>query len=162
MIVVADAGPLRYLVLIDEQALLPLLYGSILIPAVVADELTREATPAKVRAWMSTPPRWLELRNPRQPWHELPSSLGRGETEAIALAREIHADALLVDDGAARREASRLGIPLQGTLGVLDLAASKGLVDFQEALGKLLATNFRVSPAVIRFFLDRDLDRRAR
>ena len=57
MIVVADATPLRYLILIEAVAILPALYERILIPAVVAEELQRPRTPLPVRQWMASPPR---------------------------------------------------------------------------------------------------------
>lgn len=49
MIVVADATPLRYLVVIDREHLLPELYGRVLIPPAVAEELNQESTPKVVR-----------------------------------------------------------------------------------------------------------------
>jgi predicted nucleic acid-binding protein len=55
-----------------------------------------------------------------------PLALGSGEREAIALAEELSADGLLVDDYAARVEALGRGIPVFGTLAILDLAAEEG------------------------------------
>ena len=48
MIVVADATPLRYLILIEAVDILPALYERILIPRIVADELQRPRTPLVV------------------------------------------------------------------------------------------------------------------
>lgn len=159
MIVVADSSPLRYLILIEQANLLPVLYGSILLPTAVVEELSRDETPRPVRKWIENLPGWVGVRKPQQSLPELAPALGRGEREAIALAQEIRADALLVDDEAARREAYRRNIPVQGTLGVLDLAASHGLVSFTAALQRLMETNFRASPRVIQFFLQRDAER---
>lgn len=162
MIVVADSSPLRYLILIEQANLLPVLYGSILLPPEVVGELTRNETPHAVRNWIETLPAWVDVRTPQSSLSELAPALGRGEREAIALAQEVFADALLVDDEAARREAYRRNIPVQGTLAVLDLAASHGLVSFTAALQRLMATNFRASPRVIQFFLQRDAERSRR
>jgi hypothetical protein len=52
MIVVADATPLRYLVVIQFDHILPLLYGRILIPASVVNELSHDSTPEMVRSWL--------------------------------------------------------------------------------------------------------------
>jgi predicted nucleic acid-binding protein len=45
MIVIADTTPLNYLVLIDQPHLLPQLYGRVLIPQAVYDELGKSALP---------------------------------------------------------------------------------------------------------------------
>jgi predicted nucleic acid-binding protein len=54
--VVADTGPLHYLVLIRQIDLLPRLFGGVAIPEVVRDELDQPTTPASVRAWIGLPP----------------------------------------------------------------------------------------------------------
>ena len=61
MLVIADTSPLHYLVLIEHTAVLPSLFGRVVIPPVVAVELQRPRTPAPVRAWMASPPAWLEM-----------------------------------------------------------------------------------------------------
>lgn len=160
MIVIADSGPVRYLVLIEEVGLLNVLYGGIVIPPGVVSELTQPDTPQPVRAWMEQLPEWIAVRSPGLPLPIFPSSLGLGEREAIALAEELHADALLVDDEAARIEASRRNIPIQGTLGILDLAAEHGFIDLSDAIRRLQSTNFRASRKLIQFFLDRDVERK--
>ena len=65
-VVVADAGPLNYLVLTGDIGLLPKLFATVLVPTAVRDELTDRDTPEAVRAWMSKPPVWLEIRNERR------------------------------------------------------------------------------------------------
>ena len=60
-IVVADTGPLHYLVLIEAIELLPRLYGKVLVPEVVCAELAHPRTPAPVRTWLATNPIWLEV-----------------------------------------------------------------------------------------------------
>lgn len=61
MIVVADASPLNYLILIHEVHILHLLYGKILIPDAVCRELQHAGTPPEVAEWMAHPPDWLEI-----------------------------------------------------------------------------------------------------
>jgi hypothetical protein len=104
MIVVADTTPLRYLVVIEREHLLPALYGRVLIPPAVAEELNHKSTPDVVRAWLASRPNWLEIR---QPMHALPPEvdLDQGEREAIALDEELAADLLLIDEWDARLEA---------------------------------------------------------
>jgi predicted nucleic acid-binding protein len=65
MRVISNSSPLHYLVLIDHTAILPTLFGRLLIPPAVVEELQHACTPASVRAWMSSPPAWLEVHAPR-------------------------------------------------------------------------------------------------
>jgi hypothetical protein len=67
--------------------------------------------------------------------------LGVGEREAIALAAELSADALLVDDRDARQQADKLGIPVLGTLRVPADAAEHGFGDLAVAFDRLRQTN---------------------
>lgn len=73
----------------------------------------------------------------------------RLQSDAIALAVEVDADVLLVDDEAGRQEAVRRGPRVAGTLSVLDEAEQAGLVNFDEAVAELQKTTFRVSQAVL-------------
>lgn len=65
MIVVADASPLRYLILIEHVHLLPVLYGRVVVPPAVITELNQERTPDLVQAWLSNRPEWLQVQAPR-------------------------------------------------------------------------------------------------
>jgi predicted nucleic acid-binding protein len=153
MIVVADTTPLRYLVAIEREHLLPELYGRVLIPPAVADELSHENTPEVVRAWLAAQPGWLEIR---QPAHTLEPEvdLDRGEREAIALAEEVAADVLLVEEWDARLEAARRHLRVVGTLRVLADGASRGLTDLQESFERLRQTNFRVNAELLQSLLE--------
>lgn len=105
MIVVADTSPLRYLILIEHIHVLPALYGRVVVPPAVVTELDQEHTPSLVRLWLSARPEWLQIQAPRQDLSSLRDVLGPGEREAIALAEELSADAVLIDDRDGRREA---------------------------------------------------------
>ncbi len=97
MLVVADASPLHYVVLMQQDTLLPTLYERVVIPPAVHGELQRPHTPSVVRQWVAQPPAWLTVQPSRQPLsgqHFPP--LGHGELEAIPLAQELHADRLLM------------------------------------------------------------------
>ena len=61
MIVVADASPLRYLILIEHAHVLPALYGRVVVPPAVIRELNQERTPNLVRTWLSNRPEWLHV-----------------------------------------------------------------------------------------------------
>jgi predicted nucleic acid-binding protein len=162
MLVIADTSPLPYLVLIDHSAILPTLFGQVLIPPTVAEELQRPCTPAAVRAWMASPPAWLEIRTPRQPLAITALPLGAGEREAISLAQDLRADLVLMDDLEGREEAEHHGLAVMGTLRVLELAAEHGLIDFPAAITNLQATSFHLPVSLIREMLARDADRKSR
>lgn len=154
MIVVADTSPLRYLILIEHVHVLPALYGHVIVPPAVILELNRERTPDLVKTWLSNRPEWLHVRAPMQALTSPPSVLGAGEREALALATELSADALLMDDRDARQEASRLGVPVLGTLRVLVDASERGLAHLSTAFDRLRQTNFRASEQLLKRLLE--------
>jgi predicted nucleic acid-binding protein len=154
VIVVADTTPLNYLILIEQVHVLPHLFGRVLIPPAVREELQQERTPPRVRDWMATPPTWLEVRSPHQPIEASLLELDKGEREALALAQELRADAVLLDDREAREEAARRHLTVFGTLRVLGDAAEQGLLDLPEAFARLQQTNFRVDTELLRGLLN--------
>jgi predicted nucleic acid-binding protein len=143
-LVVADTAPLRYLVEIRYEYLLPQLFTKVWIPGTVAAELRHERTPGVVRHWAGQLPSWIEVREIERPLleHEL-GALDRGEWEAIELAKSIRADLPLIDERTGVRVARRQGFRVTGTLGVLVEAALSGLIPIEEALARLATTNFR-------------------
>ncbi len=150
-LVVADTGPINYLILIGHVDLLPRLFESVLLPHAVERELADLDAPAAVRIWIASPPSWLEI-------HEtvgLPqvSGLDQGETAAIALAESLHADLLLIDERISYRVGQARGLLVTGTLGVLDMAADQGLIDFADSIRRLERTNFRRPQAVLNVLL---------
>ena len=102
-LVVADTGPLNYLILIDAIELLPGLFEKVFAPAAVRAELLDQDqdAPAIVRAWAAEPPEWLDVR-PVSPAINDPAcrALDAGEREALALARMLGAELVLMDDRA--------------------------------------------------------------
>jgi predicted nucleic acid-binding protein len=134
MIVVADAGPLNYLVLIEEIDVLKPLYEHIIVPNKIVEELQQAWTPGAVQAWIAQPPDWLEVR-PDPPSDPGLAFLDAGESAAIALAVSLQAERLLIDDWDGRAEAMRRHLLMTGTLGVL-------VSGIELAFGRLSETNF--------------------
>jgi predicted nucleic acid-binding protein len=157
-LVVSDSGPLHYLVLCDAIQVVPKLYGQLVIPSAVARELAHPHTPPVVRDWIQTPPPWTRIATPAQT--DPATHLGIGEREAMALALELKATQLLIDDRAARRTAVARGLSITGTVGVMEQAAASGYLNLSEALKKLSNTNFRISADVVREMMGRDAARR--
>jgi len=147
MIVIADTSPINYLILIEKIDVLPKLYGRILVPPSVCDELRSGMAPRDVQQWIAHPPIWLEAQAPSQSPDAalLQARLGAGERDAILLAQELGADELIIDELRGRQEASRRHLNFIGTLGVLRTAADQGLLDFKQAITRLRSTNFHIA-----------------
>lgn len=152
MIVVADASPINILVRIGYVEVLGELFKQVLAPLAVVAELTASGAPQIVQAWANNPPPWFRISRPTS---HLETGLGRGEAEAIALAMEVRANLLLVDDLDARRLAVFHGVRIMGTLGVLDLAARDRLIDLPAAVTALRSTDFRLQAAMLDSLLRR-------
>jgi predicted nucleic acid-binding protein len=143
MIVVADAGPLHYLILLSHVDLLHRFYGEVVVPDAVANELTVSSAPEPVRDWILDAPGWLKIVSVEAGHvQEVTAELDLRERSAIALAGAIEADLLLIDEAAGRAEARRRNLRVTGTLGVLRAAAELGLVDVPGLIVRLRATSF--------------------
>jgi predicted nucleic acid-binding protein len=106
-----------------------------------------------VRAWIATPPTWLTVRPPPADADLTLAALDDGERAAIALAGQLGAALLLMDDRAGVAAVRARGLTAIGTLGILDLAARRGFLDLAAALATLKATNFRYPPALLEALL---------
>ncbi len=129
--------------------MLPELFGSIVIAEAVAHELISDLAPPVVLQWMSSLPAWISVES----IPALPAdlrSLDQGEAEAIALAVATGAELVLLDERRGRRAARERQLNGAGTIGVLDAAATRGLIRFAEALDALARTSFRISPRYLR------------
>jgi len=91
MIVIADTTTLNYLILIDLTRILAELFGQVVIPQAVLNELQSPQAPEEVREWFAHCPDWLVVREVPQPDPTL-AHLDPGEREAITLAQELQAD----------------------------------------------------------------------
>jgi predicted nucleic acid-binding protein len=130
LIVVADAGPIIHLSLIGHLDLIPALFGRVVVPRRVYEEVVRSegGMPGSDELRNAT---WADL-------HEgdvrpelvrlLESHLDFGEAAAIALALDLGADMVLSDDRQARLAAERLELRVRGTLGILLEARRQGRI----------------------------------
>ena len=75
---------------------------------------------------------WLEVRTVAVPLDAALALLDVGEREAISLAKEIQADALIIDEPDGREAAKRQGLRVIGTLRVLYDAAEAGLCELEQ------------------------------
>lgn len=152
-LVIADTGPINYLILIGHIELLPRLFERVVLPVAVQAELSDPVAPPEVQSWIAAPPAWLEVIGTGDLAPAAAAGLHKGEAAAIALAASLQADLLLIDDRRGVRAAERLGLRVTGTLGVLDLAAERRLLDFGQAIKSLEGTTFRRPTALLEALL---------
>jgi predicted nucleic acid-binding protein len=153
MIVVSDTSPINYLLLIGQIDLIPCLFQQIIIPDVVRDEMLDPSAPLVLQQWIAHAPSWLTVQTVSGVDRTL-NALDPGEQAAITLAQTLRADLLIIDERLGRRVASDRGIPIIGTLGILDDAASQGLIELADTITRLQQTNFRISRLIIQKLLD--------
>lgn len=153
-IIVSDTSPIHYLALIGEAHILPALYGRVIIPRKVFDELQQPKTPQVVKAFASSLPTWVEVRSLSTPIAAGLSHLDGGEQEAITLAIEIQADTMLIDETKGRRAAKLHGLNVIGILGVLFDAAQAGLCNLPTSFEKLKQANFRAAESLYRNLIE--------
>jgi predicted nucleic acid-binding protein len=137
--VVSNSSPLIALARIERLDLVPAILESVLIPPAVARE---------IRPSIPVLPDWLQVRAPTTPLTVLTSRgrLGDGEREAIALAVEARAGAIIIDERAGRRLAEAAGLTVIGTLGLVLQAKQAGVIaSIRPELDKLLETSFFLS-----------------
>ena len=91
------------------------------------------------------------MQEPTRVDETLPRALHKGEVEAISLARELGADWVLIDERKASREAESRGLRVAGTLGILEEAGARNLLDYEKARDRLVSdTSFYVTDDVLR------------
>ncbi|UAJ73115.1 DUF3368 domain-containing protein [Synechocystis sp. PCC 7339] len=150
MIVVSDTSAIANLAVVDHFWLLQATYKSVVIPEAVASEIA-VATNPKISLILQLD--WIQTRLPSPPSYQLAEQLQRergldyGEAHAIALALDLQADDLLMDDRLGRRETTRLGLSIVGILGVLLVAKQINLIpQVKPIIDSLInQTGFRVS-----------------
>jgi predicted nucleic acid-binding protein len=158
-LVVADTSPLFYLLSIDQIDLLPRLFGKVFVPDAVKQELCHPAAPAMIREWAAHLPAWMKI-TPVEPLEDAAlRPLGAGERAAITLALTLRADLILIDERKGTSVALNKGFEVTGTLGILALAARRGLVDLADSFARLKRTNFRYRPEIMSGLLDQQTGR---
>jgi hypothetical protein len=157
MITVSDTTPLRYLIEIEEAHILELLFGQVVIPEKVAEELQRSKTPQKIKDWMQACPTWLVVRKADLSHFTPQKKIDDGERETFALALELKADVVLLDDRNALPEAKRLGLQTVSLFTLLERAAVRDMLDLPQTVAGLRTTSFRLPPEeLIQAMLERD------
>ena len=152
-LVIADTSPINYLLLTGYIDILPALFDRIILPAAVWDELKHPKAPPVVQSWVAAPPPWVDVRPSSLFQDASLEALDLGEGAAIALAIELQADLLLMDDEEGVIAARGKGLVVTGTLGVLSLAGQRHLLDLADAFDRVKKTNFRFRREIMDKFL---------
>jgi len=152
MKIVSNSTPLIALSRINELDLLRAIFGTIIVPSAVYNEVVLEGAGRPGVKEVANAP-WIIKRDVQNllAVSLLQMDLDRGEAEAVVLAKEIEADYLLLDEKKARRVARNSKIRIIGTVGVLGLAAKKGIIsNLDDTFNKLEENGFRFTEEVRR------------
>jgi len=150
--VVSNSSPLVYLAALSDFELLPKLFGTILTPLAVWREVVEQAPGLPVRAavegalghWMNVVPLTASPSLTTLPR----GVLHAGEAEVIQLAREVGANAVLIDDRIAVEHARSLGFTVVPTVALYIRAKHLGLIpSVREKADQLRRARFRLSDA---------------
>ena len=156
MVVVSDTSTLSALLRIEHLSLLKSLFGTIVIPHKVADELQR-LTDFGIDISDFTNAEWITIQQPTDLplLNRLLLQLDEGEAHAITLAIELAADWLIIDELKGRNIANALAINITGLVGVLILAKEDGhLPQIKHVLDRIITeTSFRISKALYQHIL---------
>lgn len=160
MTVVSDTSVLIHLARIDRFDLLRRLYSEITVPEAVWREtvVEGEGRPGASELKSARASGWIEVVtvDPETGTRRLlRRAFDAGEADALALADQIEADLVLLDESAARQRAKSLGLQKTGTVGALLRAKQEGLIDqLRSELDNLRATSFWIDEAFYRRVLD--------
>lgn len=148
MIVVSDTSAISNLIVIDKLEILESVFKKILIPTKVYEEIL-ELKNFNFDLVKFESSKFIVKHEVKEKGlvNSLSSRLDLGEAEAITLAKEVHADFLLIDEILGRRVAKEMGIITIGLIGVLVKAKEmKVIKNVKEILDKLISeANFYVS-----------------
>jgi predicted nucleic acid-binding protein len=153
-ITIVDTSSLFYFHRVGLFELFKKLYGHIIVPEAVKNELMEGQTQGEDVPQLEKYP-WVEIRSVSMPRYlQLIADLGPGESEVLALATN-HPSALVVlDDKLARRIADMQGFRLTGTAGILLKAKKSGLIpELKPVINKLLDLDFRLKPELVKEIL---------
>jgi predicted nucleic acid-binding protein len=155
MIVISDTSIITNLIQLNQLSILEHLFEEIILPRQVFDELGK--IPAQ--AELVTATSWIQVEEVKNQvlFQHLLLELDPGESAAIALAIELQADALLIDEKKGRRIAREHGLPITGLLGILIDAKNEHLVEEVKPIldALIFKQGFRISPKLYQAILKR-------
>ena len=156
MLAVSNTSPISNLASIGRLELLKSRFSELWIPDAVAEELAAHPDPvAQAMIQKAVRSQWIQIRTPQDSGllRLLLLQLHQGEAEAIALATDLHADFVLIDEQEGRQLASRTGLAVTGVLGILLRAMRAGEIPAVKPEMDLLRTK-------AHFFVSAQLEKR--
>lgn len=158
MIVVADTSPITALLHLKQIHLLEMLYGQVFIPVTVAAEIDTLIAFGFDISFLLEKEKYI-IRQPSNKIliQTLTRYIDAGEAEAIALAKELNADLLLIDEKLGKQFAEAEHIACKGVVGILIAAKKEGLLPLIKPLLDDLISNlkFRLSDKIYNLALQK-------
>ncbi len=147
--IVSNTTPILSLLKIDKLALLKDLYGKIIIPLAVFQEIEKGKNKPYYKDISQFD--WIEIKKIQDSnSRDYLFDLDDGEAEVLILAKEINADLVLLDEIIGRRYAKQLKINLTGTIGILLRAKQVGLISsVKDLLTELVEKGTWLNPKLI-------------
>ena len=156
MIVISDTSAISSLFNINKLELLHQLFDKIVIPHAVYQELLA-LEDAEIDITLIKKANWLKVQKStdRLLVEELSQALDIGESEAIALAYEIEADLLVIDEKRGREKAKAFGIKTVGLIGVVSQLKKRGYINsVRPILDELRTSGFWISDDLYQKILE--------
>jgi len=150
---VFNSSPLIFLTRLDVMEEILELFHHCYIPQAVLTEISfkEDETGAYINSLIDSEKLRVLVAKLDSLSNSLNQRLGKGESEAIALAIDLEADYIILDDSVARKEALKLGLKVKGTLALIrriHLDEKYIIDDFDKFYQKLKEINFRVKRSV--------------
>ncbi|HZW69727.1 MAG TPA: DUF3368 domain-containing protein [Hanamia sp.] len=146
-IIVSDTSCIGYLIQINLLHLLQTLYGEIIIPAAVNDEILQLENKGPILSEFKNAD-WIKIYSTHNlsNVNKYKNILDRGELEAISIAIELQADLLIIDEKLGRIVAKTIGFDITGLVGILITAKNKNLIlSVKKALDEVILLGCRIS-----------------
>lgn len=146
-VIVSDTSCIGYLIQVNLLNLLQIIYGEIIIPDAVNEEIFQlENRGYNLTEFKNAD--WIKIRNTNNlsNVNDYKYILDKGELEAISLAIELKADLLIIDEKLGRIVATNIGFDITGLVGILITAKNKNLIiSIKEVLDKVILLGCRIS-----------------
>lgn len=150
--IVSDASPLIVLLKTNNLFILKDLFEKITVPTAVYKEITAKEQEKIIFDKIE----WIETRNIKNTQENvlLEKLIDKGEAQAIVLAKELKTT-LLLDDAKARKYAKLLNVEVIGTLGLLKIAKSRGVIpSVKKIISDMLAEGYYIEDKLVTQILE--------